>query len=135
MCIFKPISTFLLHISMDFCEYYTKGCLTVSEIQTKKMLKMAPIDGLIQPWKGPKSYMLFVNENIELWMSKGAKMTIFHEFCFNKIDMSKNQRFCRLSHLKICIQHLLDAYKQPYESLFREIKRTFRPLMAFAAFL
>ena len=55
--------------------------------------------------------MPFVNKNIELWLAKVAKMAIFDEFCFNEIHMLKNQRFCRLSHLKICMQHLLDVYK------------------------
>ena len=79
--------------------------------------------------------MPFVNENIELWSSKGAKMAIFHEFYFNEMHMLKNQRYCRMAHMKICMQHLLDVYKLPYESLLGEIKRTFRPLLAFAAYL
>ena len=54
--------------------------------------------------------MPFVNENIELWSLKGAKMTIFHEFYFNEIHMLKNQPYRMMSHLKICMQylHLLD---------------------------
>ena len=55
--------------------------------------------------------MPFVNENIELWSSKGAKMAIFHEFYFNEMHMLKNQRYCRMAHMKICMQHLLDIYK------------------------
>lgn len=49
------------------------GCLTPSEIKTKNLLKMALIDA-----------MVFVYENIELWLSKAAKMAIFHEFCFKE---------------------------------------------------
>ena len=57
-----------------------------------------------------------------------------HEFCFNESGILKNSRFRPFSGLKIGIQHLLDAYKLPYQLDLPEFNRSFRPSMAFVSF-
>ena len=58
-----------------------------------------------------------------------------HEFCFNESSILETSRLRPFSRLKIVIQHLLDAYKLPYQLDLPEFNRSFQPSMAFVAFL
>ena len=42
--------------------------------QTKKSPKLAPVNGLIQLWKGPKYFMAIVSENKKLQWFKGHEI-------------------------------------------------------------
>ena len=57
------------------------------------------------------------------------------EFCFNESSILKTSRFRPFSRLKIGMQHLLDAYKLPYQLDLPEFNRSFQPSTAFMAFL
>ena len=53
------------------------GSSEANQNQTKKSPKLAPVNGLIQLWKGPKYFMAIVSENKKLQWFKGHDIDNF----------------------------------------------------------
>ena len=64
-----------------------------------------------------------------------AKRCQNYDFYFNESSILQSRRSRPISRLKIGIQHLLDAYMLPYQLDLSELKSSFRPFVAFGAFL
>ena len=64
-----------------------------------------------------------------------AKRCQNYDFYFNESSILQSRRSRPISRLKVGIQHLFDAYMPPYQLDLSELKSSFRPFVAFGAFL